>query len=114
MEKTFRFRDFVSKNPSLIVDEPISHHDLTRLDHSTSNDQIFESVLTNGNLDSSISNMQCCCGRADCAWLEHNKNALGGLEKDLETAARLGQVRAVMPLLHLVTSWVFATEGCVD
>ncbi|KAK5095916.1 hypothetical protein LTR70_003235 [Exophiala xenobiotica] len=35
--------------------------------------------------------MQCCCGRSDCAYLENNNAALGGLERDLETAARLGQ-----------------------
>lgn len=37
--------------------------------------------------------LRCCCGRDDCALLEHNHVALEGLEKDLETAARLGQVR---------------------
>lgn len=37
--------------------------------------------------------LRCCCGREDCALLEHNHVALEGLEKDLETAARLGQVR---------------------
>lgn len=36
--------------------------------------------------------LQCCCGRRDCAYLKHNNVALGDLEKDLETAARLGQV----------------------
>ncbi|KAF3390887.1 hypothetical protein DPV78_011297 [Talaromyces pinophilus] len=35
--------------------------------------------------------LQCCCGRRDCAYLRHNNVALGDLEKDLETAARLGQ-----------------------
>lgn len=40
------------------------------------------------------STLQCCCGRLDCAYLKHNNVALGDLEKDLETAARLGQVRA--------------------
>jgi hypothetical protein len=38
-------------------------------------------------------NLRCCCGRQDCALLEHNSLALEGLEKDLATAARLGQVR---------------------
>lgn len=38
-------------------------------------------------------NLRCCCGRQDCALLEHNAVALEGLEKDLATAARLGQVR---------------------
>ncbi|KAH8692392.1 hypothetical protein BGW36DRAFT_387512 [Talaromyces proteolyticus] len=41
------------------------------------------------NVDSST--LQCCCGRVDCAYLKHNNVALEDLEKDLETAARLGQ-----------------------
>ncbi|CRG91548.1 hypothetical protein PISL3812_08598 [Talaromyces islandicus] len=41
------------------------------------------------NVDSS--SLQCCCGRRDCAYLKHNNVALEDLEKDLETAARLGQ-----------------------
>lgn len=40
--------------------------------------------------------MQCCCGRPTCAFLEHNNVALGGLEKDLETAAQLGQVCSLL------------------
>ncbi|EED12646.1 conserved hypothetical protein [Talaromyces stipitatus ATCC 10500] len=44
------------------------------------------------NTGSPISDtLQCCCGRRDCAYLKHNNVALGDLEKDLETAARLGQ-----------------------
>ncbi|CAG7949417.1 unnamed protein product [Penicillium olsonii] len=41
---------------------------------------------------SASTTLRCCCGRNDCALLEHNNVALEGLEKDLETAARLGQV----------------------
>ena len=36
----------------------------------------------------------CCCGREQCAYLEHNKAALEGLEKDLQSAAQIGQVSA--------------------
>lgn len=39
------------------------------------------------------SDLRCCCGQSACAYLEHNNVALGGLEKDLEQAAKLGQVR---------------------
>lgn len=42
--------------------------------------------------------LRCCCGRNDCAFLQNNNLALEGLEKDLETAARLGQVRLVASL----------------
>lgn len=41
--------------------------------------------------------LRCCCGRDDCTLLEHNNVALEGLEKDLATAARLGQVRDIIP-----------------
>jgi hypothetical protein len=34
----------------------------------------------------------CCCGRDSCAYLRHNNDALDGLEKDVRTAAQLGQV----------------------
>jgi hypothetical protein len=61
-------------------------------------------------------NLRCCCGQPSCAYLEHNNTALGGLEKDLETAAKLGQVRVSLhcmlqrspnPLLQL-SSFHFA------
>jgi hypothetical protein len=41
----------------------------------------------------SRADLHCCCGQKDCVFLQHNHDALEGLEKDLETAARLGQVR---------------------
>ena len=34
----------------------------------------------------------CCCGREQCAYLEHNEAAIQGLEKDLQSAAQIGQV----------------------
>jgi len=37
----------------------------------------------------------CCCGNAACAYLKQNASALEGLEKDVRTAARLGQVSRV-------------------
>ena len=36
--------------------------------------------------------LKCCCGHADCAYLNHNSNALDDLEKDVRRAAQLGQV----------------------
>ena len=38
--------------------------------------------------------LRCCCGRPDCAYLQHSYAALEGLEKNLATAARLGQVKS--------------------
>ena len=34
----------------------------------------------------------CCCGRVECAYLLHNNAALDDLEKNVHTAAQLGQV----------------------
>jgi hypothetical protein len=39
---------------------------------------------------------ECCCGRDSCAYLRHNNEALDGLEKDVRTAAQLGQVCGVL------------------
>ncbi|KAL4930533.1 uncharacterized protein BDV17DRAFT_258922 [Aspergillus undulatus] len=52
------------------------------------------------------SDLHCCCGREECAFLQHNHDALGGLEKDLETAARLGQA-----LLHRHESYMAEAEA---
>lgn len=37
--------------------------------------------------------LQCCCGKTDCVFLKHNCSVLDSVEKDVHTAARLGQVR---------------------
>lgn len=46
--------------------------------------------------------IRCCCRKIDCIYLEHNNAALVGLEKDLETAARLGKVRALCHLAVII------------
>lgn len=38
--------------------------------------------------------LQCCCGNTDCDFLRHNCSVLDSVEKDVHTAARLGQVRS--------------------
>ncbi|KAL5334836.1 hypothetical protein BJX70DRAFT_391080 [Aspergillus crustosus] len=53
----------------------------------------------------SRADLHCCCGRKDCAFLQNNHDALEGLEKDLETAARLGQA-----LLHRHESYMSEAE----
>lgn len=35
---------------------------------------------------------RCCCGKDDCAFLRYNGTLLEGLERDVQTAAQLGQV----------------------
>ncbi|KAK8208617.1 hypothetical protein IWZ01DRAFT_348255 [Phyllosticta capitalensis] len=34
---------------------------------------------------------ECCCGNSDCPYLSHNGQLLEGLERDVQTAAQLGQ-----------------------
>jgi hypothetical protein len=58
------------------------------------------SVLSNIDVTMpSSSEIKCCCGRDDCAFLQHNTAALEELEKDVETAARLGQVGSDLNLI---------------
>jgi hypothetical protein len=40
------------------------------------------------------SSMRCCCGRTDCVLLKKNSSILENVEKDVHTAAQLGQVGA--------------------
>lgn len=58
-------------------------------------DTIMSSTNETPTLTSDMK-LQCCCGRPECAYLENNNTLLGGIERDLETAARLGQVRALV------------------
>ena len=39
-----------------------------------------------------MAQLRCCCGRSECAYLRHNHAAMEGLEKDLRSAAQIGQV----------------------
>lgn len=43
--------------------------------------------------DSQPETLQCCCGNTDCVYLKHNCSVLDSVEKDVHTAAKLGQVR---------------------
>ncbi|KIW70319.1 hypothetical protein PV04_02602 [Phialophora macrospora] len=57
-------------------------------------DDVDTPIMTAANESrpsSSDGKLQCCCGRLECAYLENNSAILGGIERDLETAARLGQ-----------------------
>lgn len=92
---SLRFREFVSRNPAVQasqVHHSISQGHLTRLDQGSDDNNILAGTSSNENADLHMVNMRCCCGKDECAYLEHNHASLRGLEKDLETAARLGQV----------------------
>ena len=51
-------------------------------------------IMNPANDGSGESKLKCCCGRPDCAYLEHNNAAVDDIERKLERAAQLGQVRA--------------------
>ncbi|RVX72723.1 hypothetical protein B0A52_04121 [Exophiala mesophila] len=56
--------------------------------------QSDDTIMTRTNdygLSDPDSKLRCCCGRPECVYLENNNTLLGGIERDLETAARLGQ-----------------------
>jgi hypothetical protein len=55
---------------------------------------------------STTSNLKCCCGRTDCAYLKYNCSALDDLEKEVRKAGQLGQVRPFLcSLVPLVLSF---------
>ncbi|KAJ5180826.1 hypothetical protein N7492_004036 [Penicillium capsulatum] len=69
--------------------------------HSADSAQV-PSIPTHSSASTAL---RCCCGRDDCTLLEHNHVALEGLEKDLATAAKLGQA-----LLHRHESYMAEAE----
>lgn len=36
--------------------------------------------------------LRCCCGRDDCVFLRHNCSVLSSVERDVQAAAKVGQV----------------------
>lgn len=65
-------------------------------------DEILKSLYIPGQPDQedhTTPNLKCCCGRPTCAYLNHNNVTLESLEKDVQTAAKLGQVS--FPVFHV-------------
>ena len=88
-----RYKNFLRTND----DSPLPH-DIARRDlggHIPGH----HNIMTPANDGPSDPKLRCCCGRADCAYLEHNNAAVDDIEKKLERAAQLGQVRALSPVL---------------
>jgi hypothetical protein len=48
--------------------------------------------LTARRRDPGASSIHCCCGNPECAMLKRNCSVLETVEKDVQTAAQLGQV----------------------
>lgn len=53
-------------------------------------------LLPHGAAVTDSTTLHCCCGRADCALLKRNCSVLETVEKDVHTAAQLGQVSRQM------------------
>ncbi|KAK5051521.1 hypothetical protein LTR84_003173 [Exophiala bonariae] len=82
-----RFKSFCHTNHDI----PTSPSMDTRLDHIPDD---LDAIMTRTNghhLSDPNPKLLCCCGRPECIYLENNNTVLGGIERDLETAARLGQ-----------------------
>ncbi|KAI1609128.1 hypothetical protein EDD37DRAFT_595204 [Exophiala viscosa] len=84
---SLRYKSFCHTNNDL----PTPPSSDTRSDHIPDD---VNTIMSRTNDDrASIGDMKlrCCCGRPECAYLENNNTLLGGIERDLETAALLGQ-----------------------
>ncbi|OAP64495.1 hypothetical protein AYL99_00467 [Fonsecaea erecta] len=85
---SLRFRSFCATNDDLLPRPSMD----ARPDRIPDN---VDTTVMNPSNDfrpaSSDGKLQCCCGRPECVYLENNNTILGGIERDLETAARLGQ-----------------------
>ncbi|KAG9778553.1 hypothetical protein HRR83_002768 [Exophiala dermatitidis] len=82
-----RFRAFCDTN----TDAPAARRTDTRSDRIPDAVDTIPTVANETGHSAGDMKLQCCCGRSECIYLEHNNTLLGGIEKDLETAARLGQ-----------------------
>ena len=59
-------------------------------------DEILKSrYIPDQDYKATDTHLKCCCGRPACAYLNHNNATLESLEKDVQTAAKLGQVRSI-------------------
>ncbi len=54
--------------------------------------QTWPTTTSPAVMPSPNTNLQCCCGQPDCVFLKHSCAVLEGVEKDVHTAAKLGQV----------------------
>lgn len=66
--------------------------------------------------DSEPETLQCCCGNTDCVYLKHNCSVLDSVEKDVHTAAKLGQVRRMQsssPQSRAATTFTFSARPII-
>lgn len=61
-----------------------------------SGDALFDLLPASGAAQDPTPNLRCCCGREDCAFLQHSNTVLDSVEKDVHVAAKLGQVSLVL------------------
>ncbi|KAK5033039.1 hypothetical protein LTR13_007004 [Exophiala sideris] len=84
---SLRYKSFCHTNNDL----PTPPSSDTRSDHIPDDVNTIMSRTNDDRASIDDVKLQCCCGRPECAYLENNNTLLGGIERDLETAALLGQ-----------------------
>ena len=84
---SLRYKSFCDTNDDLPHPRDLGRSDLA--DHIPGH----HNIMTSTN-DATDAKLKCCCGKPDCAYLEHNTAAVDDIERKLERAAQLGQVRA--------------------
>ncbi|KAK5530687.1 hypothetical protein LTR23_010282 [Exophiala sp. CCFEE 6169] len=84
---SLRFRNFCHTNNDMSSPPSID----TRSGHIPDDVDTIMSRTNESRTSNIDAKLQCCCGRPECAYLENNNTLLGGIERDLETAAKLGQ-----------------------
>ncbi len=52
--------------------------------------------------------LRCCCGRDDCVFLRHNCSVLLTVERDVHTAAKMGQVCLTLHSIALCHCWLLS------
>ena len=95
-----RFKSFCHTNNDIPTSPPVD----ARLDHIPDELDAIMSRANNTHPSDLNTKLLCCCGRPECIYLENNNAVLGGIERDLETAARLGQVRAFLPEVFAIST----------
>lgn len=83
---------FMTLNVSLLTPDPTNDIDRSLQASGASTLQSLMSQSPNGMLHPNTEVPSCCCGRIQCAYLARNTSALEGLERDLRSAAQIGQV----------------------
>lgn len=75
---------------------------------SVSTSTISKLATATSDREPASSSLRCCCGLADCLLHRKNCSVLEAVEKDVHTAAQLGQVSRFLPARTIVPSFGFS------